>query len=110
MKDVLFGRDKVCFNHVGNARFRLVISNHAEEYEHAPCRRDKSCIVYNVFNIVKAYEGRFLKRDGGGWKEVSDTEATQKVGHALSEFVVCKSFCHKGLQDCLRYLSTGIRL
>lgn len=85
VKDVLFGRDKTCFNHVGNARFRLVISNHSEEYEHAPCRRDKSCIVYNVFNIVKSYEGRFLKRDGIGWKEVSDTEATQKVGHALRD-------------------------
>lgn len=88
VKDVLFGRDKTCFNHVGNARFRLVISNHSEEYEHAPCRRDKSCIVYNVFNIVKSYEGRFLKRDGIGWKEVSDTEATQKVGHALSEWSI----------------------
>jgi hypothetical protein len=81
--DVLFGRDKQCFNHHGNMSFRAVVNQHSRAYETAPSRRDKSLIVYAVFETVRRYGARFLKRQGDGWVEVVDSEATQKVGHAL---------------------------
>mmetsp|Transcript_16261 Transcript_16261/g.23609 ORF Transcript_16261/g.23609 Transcript_16261/m.23609 type:complete len:451 (+) Transcript_16261:17-1369(+) len=102
--DVLFGRCKLCFNHIGNIRFRLVIQGRVKEYEHAPTRRDKSRIVYSVVQHVSNYGGRFLKKapkassttgnnsngnsNGNGetvWRTVSVTEAIQKVGHALRD-------------------------
>lgn len=81
--DVLFGRDKVMFNHVGNVRFRLVIQSRAKEYEHAPSRRVKSSIVYSVVQNVHGYGGRFLKKaKDGSWVIVTVTEAIQKVSIA----------------------------
>lgn len=77
--DVLFGRDKIMFNHVGNIRFRLLIQARAKEYEFAPQRRVKSSIVYAVVQNVHGYGGRFLKREDGLWKVVGVTEAIQKV-------------------------------
>ena len=77
--DVLFGRDKIMFNHVGNIRFRLLIQARAKEYEFAPQRRVKSSIVYAVVENVHGYGGRFLKREDGLWKVVGVTEAIQKV-------------------------------
>lgn len=83
--DVLFGRDKQMFNHVGNVRFRLVIQSRAKEYEFAPSRRVKSSIVYAVVQNVHGYGGRFLKKEKGAWTIVGVTEAIQKVGHALRD-------------------------
>ena len=77
--DVLFGRDKQMFNHVGNVRFRLVIQSRAKEYEFAPSRRVKSSIVYAVVQNVHGYGGRFLKKEKGAWTIVGVTEAIQKV-------------------------------
>eukprot|EP00540_Astrosyne_radiata_P003924 CAMPEP_0116833606 /NCGR_PEP_ID=MMETSP0418-20121206/6529_1 /TAXON_ID=1158023 /ORGANISM="Astrosyne radiata, Strain 13vi08-1A" /LENGTH=494 /DNA_ID=CAMNT_0004463073 /DNA_START=488 /DNA_END=1972 /DNA_ORIENTATION=+ len=84
--DVLFGRDKVMFNHIGNIRFRLVIQSRAKEYENAPSRREKSGIVYSVVQKVHSYGGRFLRKEkDGSWRIVTVTEAIQKVGHALRD-------------------------
>ena len=84
--DVLFGRDKVMFNHIGNIRFRLVIQSRAKEYETAPSRRKKSAIVYSVVQKVHSYGGRFLRKEKNGkWRIVTVTEAIQKVGHALRD-------------------------
>ena len=79
--DVLFGRDKIMFNHVGNVRFRALIQGRAKEYEFAPQRRIKSSIVYEVVECVHAYGGRFLKPENGTWKIVSVNEAIQKVSY-----------------------------
>lgn len=81
--DVLFGRDKIMFNHVGNIRFRLLIQARAKEYEFAPQRRVKSSIVYDVVQNVHGYGGRFLKREEGLWKVVGVTEAIQKVSASV---------------------------
>lgn len=84
--DVLFGRDKIMFNHVGNIRFRLLIQARAKEYEFAPQRRVKSSIVYDVVQNVHGYGGRFLKREDGLWKVVGVTEAIQKVSPSADDY------------------------
>lgn len=95
--DVLFGRDKIMFNHVGNVRFRLVIQSRAKEYEHAPSRRVKSSIVYSVVQNVHGYGGRFLKKEKDKtWKVVTVTEAIQKVSISPI-FMLCRpcSMCSR---------------
>lgn len=90
--DVLFGRDKIMFNHIGNVRFRLVIQSRAKEYEHAPSRRVKSSIVYSVVQNVHGYGGRFLKKEKDGtWKIVTVTEAIQKVSFSDEDPSRCRT-------------------
>jgi hypothetical protein len=59
--DVLFGKGKTK-NHVGNLRCAYLVEQHEIEYE-AANKIDKTQIANKIVNIVKANNGRFLKKD-----------------------------------------------
>ena len=59
--DVLFGKGKTK-NHVGNLRCAYLVEQHEIEYEDAN-KIDKTQIANKIVNIVKANNGRFLKKD-----------------------------------------------
>lgn len=85
--DVLCGRGKTSFNHVGNRRFRDLIAASTEKYNNARSRLEKSMVVHSIVEQVKKVQGRFLKQDrySGRWYELDERQAKEKVGHAIRD-------------------------
>ena len=77
--DVLLGRGRPF--QVWNCHLSELIKMHRERYEGAPSRFEKTCISIDIVKTVKSTGGRFLQRsqDEGGWVEVSDDVAREKV-------------------------------
>lgn len=85
--DVLCGRGKISFNHVGNRRFRHIISESIEDYNKAGSRKAKSAVVKRVHDIIRATGGRFLKMDASQrlWVELAQQRSLEKVSHAIRD-------------------------
>lgn len=85
--DVLCGRGKSSFTHVGNRRFRDAITNAIDEYNNSESRLAKSRVVQRIVEKIKGEGGRFLKRDrsSGGWVELDTKSCRDKVGHAIRD-------------------------
>lgn len=84
--DVLFGRGGATNNHVGNKKFRVLVTDHQPEYFGAR-KKDKAVISKRIVRLVRERGGRFLRRDesSGLWIEVGDKKATEKTSQALRE-------------------------
>jgi hypothetical protein len=78
---VLCGRGKDCFHFIGNRRFRVLVDLHLERYSLAQTKSDKSRIVCEIVQMVRA-TGGFCKQDevDGRWYDVGDAVAREKVG------------------------------
>ena len=87
--DILLGRGKTSFNHVGNRRFRVFINLHLRRYMDASTRMDKTVVVNSVVEAIHEAGGRFLKEDlrSKSWYQVATKTAREKVGHALRDAV-----------------------
>ncbi|CAB9518066.1 expressed unknown protein [Seminavis robusta] len=85
--DVLCGRGKTSFNHVGNRRFRHIISESIDDYNNAGSRKAKSAVVKKVHDHIRATGGRFLKMDSSEreWVELSQQRSLEKVSHAIRD-------------------------
>jgi hypothetical protein len=85
--DVLCGRDKLSYAHVGNKRFRHIIAMNREAYQtSAPsARAEKTCITSETIAMIRASGGRFLKLDEttGEYQELGEYYIHEKVSHAL---------------------------
>ena len=89
-KDVICGRGKSSYHHVGNRRFRVVIAMNLEKYVSAESKADKTQLVYAIVDRLREANpqtGGFVKRDSksGLWVALDDTLAREKVGHALRD-------------------------
>jgi hypothetical protein len=80
--DVLLGRGKGYFSHVGNVRYRSLIEDLKGKYDKAS-KEDKHQITQEVVEIVHQSGGRFLKDDGAGWVLVEEEVARLKVSHSF---------------------------
>jgi len=83
--DVLFGRGKGVQAHPGNKRLRELVEANLERYERAS-RLEKTLLAETIVRNIKDTSGRFLKLDsgrGGGWTEVNDETARDKIAHAF---------------------------
>lgn len=82
--DVMCGRTKQSFNHVGNRRFRALTNSALDDYLNADSKWAKSMVASRLVAIIHSEGGRFLKqkRDSGEWYELSPQEAKSKVSHA----------------------------
>ncbi|KAL3935386.1 MAG: hypothetical protein SGARI_002997 [Bacillariaceae sp.] len=92
--DVLFGtcggwsigRGKGIQAHPGNKRLRELVEANLERYEQAS-RLEKTLLAETIVRNIKDTSGRFLKLDsgtsGGGWSEVNDEIARDKIAHAF---------------------------
>jgi hypothetical protein len=72
-------------DHPGNIHLAILIDQLRNAYQ-SKNRLDKTAISNEVVCVVKASNGRFLKRcedDIGGWTEVSDDLAREKVSHGF---------------------------
>ena len=81
--DVLLGRGKRYYEHVGNVRFRQAVEAFAPTYNSATAAA-KQQMTLKIVELVHRTGGRFLK-DGlnSGWVEVDDEVARQKVSHVF---------------------------
>ena len=82
--DVLLGRGGRTNLHSGNKHFRAVVAEHQKEYLGAR-KNDKIDIARRIVSIINSRGGRFLKREGSAWAEVTDKRAQQKTSQALRE-------------------------
>jgi hypothetical protein len=63
--DVLCGRKRECFNHVGNKRFRKMVDDCFTQYAEAPTKQEKTIIIRAIIDRVRERSpmGGFLKHD-----------------------------------------------
>lgn len=90
-RDVLCGRSKKSYNHVGNRLFREIVAESMEDYTNASSRIAKSEVVSAIVAKVLATGGRFLKWDskaGGVWRELNRHEQIEKAGHAIRDATI----------------------
>lgn len=85
--DVLFGRKKESLNHVGNKRFRVIISARRKEYQACTSRDSKTRITDEIIMGIHECGGRFLEKNEitDTYEVVSDKRAHEKVSHALRQ-------------------------
>jgi hypothetical protein len=79
---VICGRGKFSYNHPGNRRFRVLLSMFVKDYSKAVKagrKLVKSAIVSTVVAMVRQTGGCFCKLEKGGWYEVGDYCAREKV-------------------------------
>ena len=83
--DVLLGRGKGYFNHVGNLRYHSLIQDYQQDYEQASKRQGKLVIAqYIIDTILQTNGGRFLKDEDGIWIMIHDnTVLLKKVAHSF---------------------------
>ena len=74
--DVICGRGRKCFNHIGNQRFREMVLDLLEKYSDSSSKLDKSYIICDVVNRIRKSSplGGFVKKDAqtGRYFEVGD--------------------------------------
>lgn len=74
--DVICGRGRKCFNHVGNQRFRKMVEDCLPKYAEATAKLEKTYIICEVVNMVRknSPNGGFVKKDPvtGRYFEVGD--------------------------------------
>lgn len=82
--DILVGRGFQYENHPGNATFYQEIDLTLPEYENASTKKQKTQLVKRIYNTLTA-SGQFVKllSPEGNYKIVEETEAKQKISHAL---------------------------
>lgn len=86
--DVICGRGKKCYNHIGNERFRQRVLTFLDEYSLAKSKLDKSGVLSKVVDEVRQYSpiGGFVKQDTNGrWHEVGDFLAREKTSQAFRD-------------------------
>jgi hypothetical protein len=79
--DVLCGRGKMCFHHVGNHSFRMLIAEHADTYKMAPTKKAKMQVVMLIVKIVTSRGGRFLiSNNDGTWVDGREKQGKKRLG------------------------------
>jgi hypothetical protein len=87
--DILCGRCKTAFNHVGNRRFRVTISLNVQRYLDTKSRHGKSALIISIVRMLREDVGaRFMKKKGKVFVELDEKHAREKVGHALRDLAV----------------------
>jgi hypothetical protein len=87
--DVCSGRGKRNWNHGGNVAFRDLIQHMTPAYMAAMTKNEKTAIVCNIVEDMRALGCKFLKQHSttGRWHDIGDAQARDKVGHSLRDQV-----------------------
>jgi hypothetical protein len=82
--DVLLGRGKGYYQHLGNIRFRTVIESRRDDYDASSSGGQKRDISNQIIDAIHGMGGRFLKDDATfGWILADREVARQKVAHCF---------------------------
>ena len=80
--DVLFGRGKIAKTHTGNLRALHLCEMNYPRYESAITGKyGKTEVAEQIVRIIHESGGRFLKPENGGWVEVDNDAAREKISH-----------------------------
>lgn len=87
--DVLCGRGKICFNHKGNQRFRIIIKENLNRYIKAITKHSKTDIIIDTIKIIRRNNGSFVKKifETGGYINVTDFHAVSIISIYLSIYI-----------------------
>ena len=87
--DVICGRSKYAYHHIGNRRFRLTIQMFAGGYKECTCRKDRTRMIFRIVELIRSCGGRFIKYSSPtrSWEDIGDQDARHKVGHALRDLM-----------------------
>jgi len=86
--DVICGRGKKCYNHIGNERFRQRVHTMLDDYANAKSKIDKSAVLSRLMSAVRrsSPNGGFVKQNEAGlWFEVGDFLAREKTSQAFRD-------------------------
>lgn len=84
--DILLGRHKHCFHHIGNQAFRILITKFMTLYSTLETKREKMNLVTRILQIIHQGGGRFLREAGDSqWSSVKKRTAREKISHALRD-------------------------
>lgn len=87
--DVILGRGRKTFQHIGNERFRKLVESRLEEYSNSLTKIAKSGILSQIVQEVRrrSPHGGFVKKDTttGRWYEVGDFLAREKTSQAFRD-------------------------
>jgi hypothetical protein len=85
-QDILCGRSRESFHHVGNRYLRTLVAIHLKRYI-VGNRTDKTQLAKEVVNTVRESGGKFIKFDDefNLWFEIEDKGARSKVAHAFRD-------------------------
>eukprot|EP00980_Cylindrotheca_fusiformis_P029144 scaffold22737_cov120-Cylindrotheca_fusiformis.AAC.7 len=80
--DVLWGRGKQIFRHLGNRLLHELVEAYDNQYNQRS-KDGKTKVADQIVAVIHGYSGRFMKFDDecGMWVEVSNSEAREKVTH-----------------------------
>lgn len=90
--DVVCGRGKGVYNRSAYKRFLAIVHAHVATYTSAKTKTNKSTVLNDIMEMVRQQNNgnvRFVKNDRkkGGWFEISNDQAREKVGHAMREAI-----------------------
>jgi hypothetical protein len=90
--DVICGRGRRVFNHIGNERFRQLVATYLERYQHTSQKLEKSFILSEIVVAVRRATpsgGGFVKKDNDSerWYEVGDFLAREKTSQAFRDLL-----------------------
>jgi len=83
--DIIIGRGKKCYSHVGNRRLAQTVNSKMDEYIGAKCKLEKSQIISSIVAQIRS-SGHFVKEDPnvtGLWFDVDDVIAREKIAQAF---------------------------
>ncbi|KAL7570269.1 hypothetical protein ACA910_020690 [Epithemia clementina (nom. ined.)] len=86
--DVICGRGKKCYSHIGNDRFKIRVHSVLGLYRSARTKLDKSKVLNMVVEQVRqnSPSGGFVKQDETGrWHEVGDFLAREKTSQVFRD-------------------------
>lgn len=94
--DVICGRGRHSYTHVGNRRFRIVVANNFRRYVEATSLREKMDLIEEIHNIISYSDGMnmnvrgglFVKRHRDGtWYQLNNREAKKKISHTFRDYM-----------------------
>lgn len=90
--DILCGRSRNSFKHVGNRRFRVTIEMNLNAYNAASTKKQKSDLIIEIAASLRDNVGaRFLKPKGTNeYIELTEEQIHKKIGHALRDMAVAR--------------------
>jgi hypothetical protein len=106
--DIICGKGKCFFNHIGNRRFRVTIDLYLPQYQTAQTKSGKSAIVNNVVNLIRNStsngDGGFIRfnKKTNRWIELGDAGAREKVGQAIRDALTQRDPTKKRAKKVLR--------
>jgi hypothetical protein len=88
-QDVLCGRGRKIFMHVGNQSFRQLVLSRLQDYSDAATKLEKSCIIGEMVNhvLTNSPHGGFVKRPfkDGRWYQLRDYLSRERTSQAFRD-------------------------